>query len=103
MCGYHHLTISQKNKRGLKFQYKWLTEYNWLSYSEYKNGAFYKYCVIFAKTSGINNQPLRQLVVIALNEWKNAKEVVEIRTNCMLFFIYMPMSVDCIIYNIYYC
>lgn len=59
--------ISEKNKkRGLRFQYKWLTEYNWLSYSELKNGAFYKHCVIFAKTGGINSQPLGQLVIKAL-------------------------------------
>ncbi|KAF0713979.1 Uncharacterized protein FWK35_00024415, partial [Aphis craccivora] len=32
-----------------------------------KNGAFCKYCVIFSKTGGINSQPLRQLVVKALN------------------------------------
>ncbi|KAF0706982.1 52 kDa repressor of the inhibitor of the protein kinase-like isoform X1, partial [Aphis craccivora] len=68
--------ISEKNKkRGLRFQYKWLTEYNWLSYSELKNGAFCKHCIIFAKTGGINSQPLGQLVIKVLNEWKNAKEI----------------------------
>lgn len=87
--------ISEKNKkRGLRFQYKWLTEYNWLSYSELKNGAFCKHCVIFAKTGGINSQPLGQLVIKALNEWKNAKEVVVIRTYCMLFYLY-ALAVYC--------
>jgi len=34
----YKFSLSEKNKkRGLKFQYKWLTEYNWLSYSELKN------------------------------------------------------------------
>ncbi|XP_050062925.1 52 kDa repressor of the inhibitor of the protein kinase-like [Aphis gossypii] len=74
--------ISEKNKkRGLRFQYKWLTEYNWLSYSELKDGAFCKYCVIFAKTGGTNSQPLGQLVIKALNEWKNAKEIIIFRTH----------------------
>lgn len=81
--------ISEKNKKhSLRFQYKWFTEYNWLSYSELKNGAFCKHCVNFAKTGGINSQPLGQLIIKALNEWKNAKKLVVIRTYCMLFYLY---------------
>jgi hypothetical protein len=68
--------IADKNKnRGLRFQYKWLTEFEWLTYSELKMGAFYKFCTVFAKSGGVNNQLLGQLAVRVLDEWKNAKQV----------------------------
>lgn len=44
------------------FQYKWLTVFNWLAYSEIKGGAFCKHCVLFANTGGIENQPQKQVV-----------------------------------------
>jgi len=53
--------LNQKNKkRGLKFQYKWLLQFNWLAYSKIKNGAYCKFCVVFSKCSGIGNQPLNK-------------------------------------------
>lgn len=39
-------------------------------------GAFCKFCAVFAKSGGVNNQPLGQLAVRALDEWKNAKQVI---------------------------
>ncbi|KAL4153196.1 hypothetical protein QTP88_001029 [Uroleucon formosanum] len=68
--------LNEKNKkRGLKFQHKWLNEFNWLVYSEVEGGAFCKHCVVFAKTGGIGNQPLKYLVTEVFDSWKKAKEV----------------------------
>ena len=40
-----------------KFNGKWLTQYNWLSYSQQKEGGFCKFCVIFGGDSGgVNDQ-----------------------------------------------
>ncbi|XP_060881728.1 52 kDa repressor of the inhibitor of the protein kinase-like [Metopolophium dirhodum] len=67
--------LNQKNKkRGLKFQYKWLLQFNWLVYSKIKNGAYCKFCVVFAKCGGIRNQPLNKLVLEAFDAWKKALE-----------------------------
>jgi len=38
-------------------------------------GAFCKFCTVFAKSDGVNNQPLGQLAVRALDKWVNAKQV----------------------------
>jgi hypothetical protein len=38
-------------------------------------GVFCKFCTVFAKCGGVNNQLLGQLAVRALDEWKNAKQV----------------------------
>ncbi|KAJ8909918.1 hypothetical protein NQ315_017222 [Exocentrus adspersus] len=42
----------------LRFQHKWLIEFNWLSYSAKEKGAFCKFCVFFATTGGVNSQTL---------------------------------------------
>lgn len=69
--------MKEKNKiRGLKLQHKWLNEFNWLAYSEIEGGAFCKHCVLFAKTGGIGNQPLKYLVTEVYDSWKKAKEVI---------------------------
>ncbi|XP_060845763.1 zinc finger MYM-type protein 1-like [Rhopalosiphum padi] len=69
--------LNQKNKkRGLKFQYKWLLQFNWLAYSKIKNGAYCKFCVVFSKCGGIGNQPLNKLVLEAFDAWKKALENV---------------------------
>lgn len=69
--------LLEKNlKRGLRFQQKWLKEFNWLAYSNEKNGTFCKYCVVFARSGGVGNQPLGNLVTVAFNNWKKAKEVL---------------------------
>lgn len=67
--------LDKYKSRGLKCQYKWLAEFNCLDYSEMKQGAFCKYCVVFAKHGGIGGQPLEQLVSTAFTNWKKAKEV----------------------------
>ncbi|KAF0746967.1 zinc finger MYM-type protein 1-like, partial [Aphis craccivora] len=50
-------------KRGLRFQYKWLKVFPWLSYSEKFDGAFCKHCVVFAFAGGIGSQRLGSLVL----------------------------------------
>lgn len=35
--------------RNLKFQKKWMLEFHWLLYSKFDEGAFCKYCFLFAK------------------------------------------------------
>ncbi|KAL4089466.1 hypothetical protein QTP88_024500 [Uroleucon formosanum] len=69
-------------KRGLKFQYHWLLEFNWLAYSEKNQGVYHKHCVVFAKTGGVGSQPLRKLVYEAFNAWKKALEVFRKHSTC---------------------
>jgi hypothetical protein len=85
------LLVKYKEK-GLKYQYKWSTEFNWLAYSEIKQGVFYKYCLLFAKYSGVGSQPLGQLVSTAFTNWKKAKEVLN------YFYVFIIL----IIINIFY-
>lgn len=59
----------------LRFQHKWLTEFNWLVYSAKEKGAFCKFCVFFATTGGVNSQTLGALVKTKMDNWKKAKEV----------------------------
>lgn len=72
---YQFPLLEKYKKRGLKFQFKWLYEFNWLAYSEFKQGAFCKFCLLFAKGDGVGSQPLGQLVTSAFTNWKKAKEV----------------------------
>lgn len=67
--------LEQNEKRGLKFQHKWLAEFNWLCYSAVKKGAFCKHCVVFAKGGGVGNQPLGNFVTVPFTNWKKSKEV----------------------------
>jgi len=85
--------LRKKNKiRGLKLQHKWITEFNWLSYSEIIGGAFCKHCVLFANTGGIGNQPLKQLVNEIFYSWKKAKVVnITIVTNLLIFVVKIKM------------
>ncbi|KAL4099002.1 hypothetical protein QTP88_023505 [Uroleucon formosanum] len=64
-------------KRNIKFQQRWLDKFNWLSYSEKLEGAFCKYCVVFAKSGGKGSQALGSLVTHAFQNWKKALEVFE--------------------------
>jgi len=43
---------SGKNQRNRKFKYNYLELYPWLAYSEIKNGAFCKWCILFAFSGG---------------------------------------------------
>lgn len=74
--------LKQHAKRKIKFQYRWLEKYNWLCYSEKLQGAFCKYCIVFAKTGGIGSQALGSLVLNGFQNWKNALEV-SILTNTL--------------------
>jgi len=53
-----------------------LKAYPWLSYSEKFEGAFCKYCVVFAFAGGIGSQRLYSLVLTAFQNWKKATEVL---------------------------
>lgn len=65
-------------ERNLKFQSAWLDKYSWLAYSKALNGAFCKYCVVFAgKTGGVGNQPLGNLVITPFTQYKNAHRVIK--------------------------
>ncbi|KAL5232997.1 hypothetical protein ACI65C_000407 [Semiaphis heraclei] len=79
---FYKFPLLEKNKkRGLWFQHKWLKEFNWLAYSNVKNGTFCKYCVLFARNGGIESQPLGNLVTVAFTNWKKAKEVYRVHSN----------------------
>ncbi|XP_050064715.1 zinc finger MYM-type protein 1-like [Aphis gossypii] len=69
--------LKQHVKRKIKFQYRWLEKYCWLCYSEKLEGAFCKYCIVFARTGGIGSQTLGSLVLNGFQNWKNALEVFE--------------------------
>jgi len=70
---YKYPLLKKNDKRILKFQHKWLTEYKWLCYSEVKNGAFCKYCVLFAKSDGVGSQIWGPFVTIPFTIWNMAK------------------------------
>lgn len=73
---YEFPLLKKYEARGLKFQYKWFAEFNWLAYSEIKQEVFCKYCLLFAKHGGVGSQPLGQLVSTAFTNWKKAKKVL---------------------------
>ncbi|XP_015376664.1 PREDICTED: zinc finger MYM-type protein 1-like [Diuraphis noxia] len=68
-------------KRGLRFQYKWLKVFPWLSYSEKFNGAFCKHCVVFAFAGGIGSQRLGSLVLTPFQNWKKATDIKQKKQN----------------------
>ncbi|XP_022161256.1 uncharacterized protein LOC111027264 [Myzus persicae] len=82
LATYKFPLCSINEKKGLKFQFKWLLEFNWLAYSEKTQGAYCKHCVVFAKTGGVGSQPLRKLVYEAFNAWKKALEVFRKHSTC---------------------
>ena len=49
-----------------KFQHRWLSSHPWLAYSKNKQGAFCKWCVLFAKEVDLE---LGQLVTSPLHEF----------------------------------
>jgi len=62
--------------RKLKFQHSWLRRFNWLAYSQQEDGAYCKFCILFAPQAGVgtNNQRSGRLVVEKYNRWKDALE-----------------------------
>jgi len=84
--------LSLKNKkRKLRFQLKWLLEFNWLAYSEAKGEAFRKYCLVFVKVGGKNRQPLGNFVKTAFDAWKKAKQVI-ILIHLYLYLVIIYLS-----------
>lgn len=68
--------LLDKNKlRGLKCQFKWLDLYAWLASSEDKAGLFCKYCVVFARTGGMQAKLLGRLVLSCFNSYAKATVV----------------------------
>jgi len=63
-------------ERKLRFQLNWLNRWKWLSYSPSQDGAFCKYCALFAPEvgAGRGHQRLGRLVVTSFNKWKDAVE-----------------------------
>lgn len=49
--------VNVEGVRKRKFQYKYLQQFLWLAYSESKQGAYCKWCVVFAFSGGgVGNQ-----------------------------------------------
>ncbi|XP_025405672.1 zinc finger MYM-type protein 1-like, partial [Sipha flava] len=70
-------------KRNLKFQRCWFKRWNWLAYSEKDDGAYCKYCVLFAgEGGGVGKQTFGNLVKKPFKNWKDGIEVFNNNTNC---------------------
>lgn len=63
--GYEYPTRKQ-GSHTRRFQHTWLTNHSWLAYSKRKDGAFCKWCVLFAREVETN---LGQLVTCPLHEF----------------------------------
>lgn len=66
-----------QGQRNLKFQKKWIHDFQWLSYSENQNGAFCKRCLLFAKDFEVgkgHHIKLGAFVLSPFNKWKDSKE-----------------------------
>ncbi|KAJ8883484.1 hypothetical protein PR048_015328 [Dryococelus australis] len=75
----------------LRFPYKLLEEFDWLSYSENYQGASCKYCVV---TGGIGNQALGQLVKSNFNNWKRPRKFSgSVLTGLLNFVKYRSQSI----------
>lgn len=69
----HTFKFPASGKRNLKFQYNWMTKWNWLLYSKIEDGAFCKYCLLFSSgEGGRGSQSLGVLVKKPFNQWKDA-------------------------------
>jgi len=60
----------------MSFKHGWLHRWKWLVYSPSEDGAFCRYCSIFAGSSagGKSSQPLGTLVKRAFRDWNKATE-----------------------------
>lgn len=65
-----------KKEKNLSFQKRWLQRWKWLAYSDKQNGAFCKYCVLFAPQEvGMHKAtPTGRLVNQPFDNWKHACE-----------------------------
>lgn len=68
--------LDTNTKKNLRFQYTWLERFPWLVYSKKEDGAYCRYCVVFANYGGIGNQPLGQLVLTVFRNFKKALKVI---------------------------
>lgn len=67
-------------KRNLRFQLKWMERFSWLSYSDYKSGAYCRICVVMGRSLDEgkgSHQRIGQLVTEPFCKWKNALEIFE--------------------------
>lgn len=62
-----------KASNGRSFQYKWLSKYPWLRYSEKADGGFCVACVLFSHSSSFRSDP-GILVNTPLTDFKRALE-----------------------------
>lgn len=46
--------VKQEGSCMRSFQYSWLTNYEWLTYSKSSDGALCKYCLLFGKGTSYN-------------------------------------------------
>lgn len=60
--------------RKLRFQYKWLESFTWLSYSSKLDGCFCKVCVIFGCYKEVSRNAPGKLCSVEFNTWKKAIE-----------------------------
>ncbi|XP_072401615.1 uncharacterized protein [Diabrotica undecimpunctata] len=60
--------------RNLKFQMRWLTDWNWLVYSPTMDAAFCKFCALFSTVVGEQGLSAGKLVKIPFRKWKDARE-----------------------------
>ncbi|CAG9840785.1 unnamed protein product [Diabrotica balteata] len=60
--------------RNLKFQMRWLSDWNWLVYSPAMDAAFCKFCALFSTVVGEKGSSAGKLVKIPFRKWKDARE-----------------------------
>lgn len=67
-------------QRNLKFQHQWLSEFQWLAYSEVTEGAFCKFCAIFAAEFHVGkgaHVPLSSLVKKTIYKMERRKTRIQ--------------------------
>jgi len=76
-----YVTVGAQNQ---SFQKQWLNEFTWLAYSNIYNGAFYKWCVVFAPqtVSRSSAKRLGSLVSGPHCNYQKAKEHCNNHQNC---------------------
>lgn len=70
-------------QRNLKFQRKWLSEFQWLVYSKKLDGAMCVFCFLFSKkeVGKGSHVSAKSLVTTHFNRWKGAKELFRSHDN----------------------
>jgi len=66
-----YVTVGAQNR---SFQKQWLNEFTWLAYSNIYNGAFGKWCIVFApQTVSCSGKPSGSLVSGPHCQWRTQK------------------------------